>query len=202
MKLHYMPGACSLSPHIVFLETGVPFELDMVDRLSRKTASGVDFNTINPKGYVPALTLDDGSVLTEGAVIVQYIADQKPESTILPKQGTMERYRALEWLNFVATEIHKSFGPLFNPATPDATKETARAYLTRRYGFIEKQLEGKSFLMGDTFTAPDAYLFTVTSWTARVGFDLTPFPNVRAFQARVGERPAVKAALAAEAAKK
>jgi glutathione S-transferase len=202
MKLYYMPGACSLSPHIVLRETGVPFELDMVDRLSRKTASGADFNAINPKGYVPALRLDDGTVLTEGAIIVQYIAAQKPESTIMPKPGTIESFHAMEWLNFIATELHKSFGPLFNPATPDATKETAKANLARRYGFVEKRLEGKSFLMGDTFTAPDAYLFTVTRWTDRLGIDLTPYPNVRAFQARVGERPAVKAALEAEAAKK
>jgi glutathione S-transferase len=202
IKLYYSPGACSLSPHIVFRETGVPFELDLVDRLSKKTAGGEDFNAVNPKGYVPAIRLEDGTVITEGAVIVQYIADRKPDSTILPKLGTLARYHALEWLNFVATEIHKSFGPLFRADTPEATKENAKAALARRYGFVEKALEGRSYLLGDAFTAPDAYLFTVTRWTDRVKLDMSAFPNVRAFEARVAERPAVKAALEAEAAKK
>jgi glutathione S-transferase len=201
IKLYYSPGACSLSPHIVLRETGVPFELELVDRLSKKTSKGADFNELNPKGYVPAIRLDDGNVLTEGAVIVQYIADLKPESTVMPKAGTTERYRAMEWLNFIASEIHKSFGPLFRPDTPEATKENAKDVLARRYGFIDKHLEGKQYLLGDTFTAPDAYLFTVTRWTDRVKIDLTPFPNVVAFQTRVAARPSVKAALEAEAAK-
>ncbi len=202
IKLYYSPGACSLSPHIVLRETGVPFELDLVDRLSKKTTDGTAFEALNPKGYVPAIRLDDGTVLTEGAVIVQYIADLKPESGMMPKGGTIERYRAMEWLNYIATEVHKSFSPLFRGDTPEATKENAKAVLARRYGFIDQHLSGKSYLMGETFTAPDAYLFTVTRWTERMKVDIASFPNLVAFQARVAGRPAVKAALEAEAAKR
>jgi glutathione S-transferase len=202
IKLYYSPGACSLSPHIVLREAGVPFELDLVDRLSKKTTEGARFDELNPKGYVPAIRLDDGSILTEGAVIVQYVADLVPESGLMPKPGTLERYRALEWLNFVASEVHKSYTPLFRGDTPDATKQNARDVLARRYRFIDQALAGKRFLLGDTFTAPDAYLFTVTRWAERVKLDLAPFPNVVAFQSRVAERPSVKAALEAEAAKK
>jgi glutathione S-transferase len=202
ITLFYSPGACSLSPHIVLRETGVPFELDLVDRLSKKTAEGLDFGALNPKGYVPAIRLDDGSMLTEGAVIVQYIADQKPESGVMPKVGTFERYRAMEWLNFIATEVHKSFSPLFRGDTPEATKENAKTVLARRYAFVDQHLAEKPYLMGETFTAPDAYLFTVTRWTDRVKVDISSFANLVAFQKRVAERPAVKAALEAEAAKK
>jgi glutathione S-transferase len=198
MKLYFSPGACSLASHIVLRELGLPFEAVQVDLMKKTTKSGQDFATINPKGYVPALELDDGALLTEGPAILQYLADRKPESRLAPANGTLERYRLQEWLAFINSELHKSFSPLFNPATPEQTKETARKTIARRLGYVEQQLAGRTFLTGDAFTVADAYLYTVLGWTKHVGLDLAPFPNVVAFRERVDARPAVQAAQAAE----
>lgn len=198
MKLFYTSGACSLSPHIVAHEAGIELRLQKVDLKTKTMTSEGDFFAINPKGYVPALELDDGQILTEGTAIVQYLADRKPEKGLAPPAGTLARYRLQEWLGFINSELHKSYSPLFRPDTPAETRADRQAYLAKRYGFVEKQLEGRSYLLGDTFTVADAYLFTVTSWAGTVKFDLTPFPNLRAFQERVAARPAVKAAMKAE----
>ena len=202
MKLYFSPGACSLSPHIVLIEAGLAFEPVLASTKSHKLADGSDYYAINPLGYVPLLELDDGTVLREGPVIVQYIADQVPLKNLAPANGTLPRYRLQEWLNFIGTEIHKGFSPMFNPATPEETKTQARAKLAQRYAWIEQQLAGKEFVTGDHFTVADAYLFTVTNWAKPTGLDLTPYPQVKAWHARIGERPAVKEALAAEAAAK
>lgn len=198
MKLYYSPGACSLSPHIVAREAGIAVELEKVDLAQHKTASGDDYSKINPKGYVPALRLDDGSVLTEGPAIVQYLADQKPATKLAPAAGTVDRYRLQEWLNFIGTELHKNFGPLFNPATTDAGKEAAKATITKRIGYLNEQLAKKQFLLGDTFTAADAYAFTILNWANFVGMDLKAFPNVAAYSGRIAARPKVQEALRAE----
>jgi glutathione S-transferase len=198
MKLYYSPGACSLSPHIVAREAGIAVELEKVDLAQHKTASGDDYSKINPKGYVPALRLDDGSVLTEGPAIVQYLADQKPATKLAPAAGTIDRYRLQEWLNFIGTELHKNFGPLFNPATTDAGKEAAKATITKRIGYLNEQLAKKQFLLGDTFTAADAYAFTILNWANFVGMDLKAFPNVAAYSGRIAARPKVQEALRAE----
>ena len=202
MKLYFSPGACSLSPHIVLIEAGIAFEPVLASTKSHQLADGTDYYAINPLGYVPLLELDDGTVLREGPVIVQYIADQAPQKNLAPANGTLPRYRLQEWLNFIGTEIHKGFSPMFNPATPDETKTQSRDKLAKRYAWIEQQLTGREFLMGDTFSVADAYLFTVTNWAKPTGLDLTPYPQVKAWHARIGERPAVKEALAAEAAAK
>ncbi|MDQ3369445.1 MAG: glutathione transferase GstA [Myxococcota bacterium] len=199
MKLYLSPGACSLSPHIVAHEVGIPLTLVKVDGATKQTASGQDFWTINPKGYVPALELDSGEVLTEGPTIVQYLADQQPDAKLVPPAGSLERYRLQEMLGYINSEIHKAYSPLFNAKTPAETREDRLAYLQKRYGLIEQQLAGRSYLFGEQFTVADAYLFTVTTWARHVKLDLTAFPNLVAFQARVAERPAVKTALAAEA---
>ncbi|APR78781.1 Glutathione S-transferase [Minicystis rosea] len=198
MKLYYSPGACSLSPHIVLREAGLPFELQRVDTRSKQLKGGGDFTEINDKGMVPALQLDDGSVLTEGPAIVQFLADQKPETGLVPKAGTMERYRLAEWLNFISTELHKGFTPLFNPATPEEYKLMVREALAKRFGLVQKRLEGKTWAMGDQFTVADAYLFTVLSWTKFVGVDLSPWPVLVAYLERVAARPTVTEALVAE----
>lgn len=198
MKLYYSPGACSLSPHIVAREAGIDLQLQKVDTKTHAVSAPDDYYAINPKGYVPALQLDDGQVLTEGPAIVQYLADRKPESGLIPKAGSMERYRMQETLGYINSEIHKSYSPLFYPTTPEATKEDRKAYLKKRYELIEKQLDGKSYLFGDMFTAADAYLFTVTNWSKAVSLDLSGFPNLLAFQKRVAARPAVQAAMKAE----
>ena len=198
MKLYYSPGACSLSPHIVLRETGLPFDLVMASTKTHKLADGTDYYTINPKGYVPLLELDDGQRLSEGPAIVQYIGDKSPASGLMPAAGTMARYRQIEWLNFVSTELHKSYSPLFNPAMPEEGKAVYRERLKGRYKYVNEQLEGKQYLMGDTFTAADAYLFTVTSWAKHVGVDIAGLANVQAYMGRVGARPAVQAALKAE----
>ena len=197
-KLYYSPGACSLSPHIALREAGLPFDLALASTKTKKLADGTDFNTINPKSYVPVLELNDGQRLTEGPAIVQYIADQVPASKLAPAAGTMERYRLMEWLNFITSELHKGFSPLFNPAMPEEAKTLGRAKLTDRLKWVDTQLEGKDFLMGDTFTVADGYLFTVTNWCKHVGIDTAPMKNLTAFMARVGARPAVQAALKAE----
>jgi glutathione S-transferase len=198
MKLYYAPGACSLASHIALHETGLPFEIDKLNVPTKTTSLGEDFMQINPKGYVPALKLDDGSILTEGAAILQYIADQNPDSGLAPKAGTMERYRLQEWLTFISTEIHKSFSPLFNKAASDEVKNYARDLLTKRIGYVEKQLANKPYLMGDSFTVADAYMFVVVSWSSHVGFDLGKFPRINEYMARIAARPAVQAAMKAE----
>ena len=198
MKLYYSPGACSLSPHIVAREAGIELELIKVDTKTKKLEDGGDYWQVNAKGYVPALRLDNGQLLTEGPAIVQYLADQKPASGLAPAAGSFERYRVQEWLNFITTEIHKNFSPLFNPAASADWKEGAKANLAKRFGFIATHLEGKQYLMGDQFTVADAYLFTVANWGQFVGVDIGQWPAVKAFHARVAARPKVQEALKAE----
>jgi glutathione S-transferase len=198
MKLFYAPGACSLSPHIVLFEAGVPFEVSKLDFATRKTAEGEDYYTINPKGAVPALRLDNGEVLTEGAVIVQYIADKAGNTSLAPAAGTPERMRLQEWLNYIASEIHKGFSPLFNPKTPEEYKEIVRANLVKHFKILDKALEGKDYLMGKTFTVADAYLFTILNWRHKHNIDISGHKNLDAFAGRVGARPKVKEAMVAE----
>ncbi len=198
MKLYYSPGACSLSPHIVATEAGIPVELVKVDLAKHQTESGEDFMAINPKGYVPTLRLDDGSVLTEGPAIVQYLADQKPASGLAPTNGSIDRYRLQECLNFIGTELHKNFGPLFNPATPDAVKETQKGIIAKKLAYLNDQLANRQYLMGDKFTVADAYAFTIVNWTNFVKMDLKPYPNLAAYMGRVGARPKVQETLKAE----
>jgi glutathione S-transferase len=198
MKLFYASGACSLSPHIVAHEAGIPLELQQVDLKSKAMRTEGDYLAVNPKGYVPALQLDTGELLTEGPVIVQYLADRKPESHLAPPSGSFERYRLQEMLGYINSELHKSYSPLFNPATPAETRAERQAYLLRRYALIEKQLQGRSYLFGDRFSVADAYLFTVTNWARMVKVDLGQFPNLLAFQERTAVRPAVQAAMRAE----
>ena len=198
MKLYFAPGACSLSPHIVLRESGLNFALEQVDNREKKTKSGQDYWTINPKGQVPVLELDNGQRLTEGPVIVQYIADQKPQSGLVPPAGTIERYRVLEWLNFVTSELHKSFGPIFRPTTPDDYKTISKETLAKRFDWLNKELAGRTYLTGDTFTIADAYLFVVLRWTPRIEMDLAKWPNLKAYMDRVAARPKVQEALKAE----
>jgi len=198
MKLYYAPGACSLSPHIVLLEAGLPFTVEKTDLKSKKTEKGVDYLTVNPKGSVPALQLDDGQVLTEGPTIVQYIADQKPDSGLAPRAGTMERYRLMEILNFISSEVHKSFSSVFNPSASADWKKAAIENLGKRFDWLSAHLGSRKFLLGDQFTVADAYLFTVLSWSRHAGIDLTKWPVLEAYQSRVGHRPKVQEALKAE----
>jgi glutathione S-transferase len=198
MKLYYSPGACSLSPHIVLREAGLAFSPVLASTKTHKLADGTDYYTINPKGYVPLLELDDGQRLSEGPAIVQYIADKVPEKSLVAPWGSMERYRQIEWLTFIGTEIHKSFSPLFAPTTPEETKAAARTRLQSRLEWVNQQLEGKQYLMGDTFCVADAYLFTVTNWSKFVGLDISALTHLGAFMARVAARPAVQEALKAE----
>ncbi|MCK6452816.1 MAG: glutathione transferase GstA [Alphaproteobacteria bacterium] len=198
MKLYYIPGACSLSPHIVLREAGLSFDLVKVDGKTKKTDSGADFNAINPKSYVPVLELDDGQRLTEGAVIVQYIADRKPDAKLAPAAGTPDRYRLQEWLNFIASEVHKGFSPLFNPQLPEAWKTVVVDRLGTRFDHLSKHLEKNQYLMGSAFGVADAYLFTVLNWTKFVGIDLGKWPVLQAYSARIAARPSVQQALAAE----
>jgi glutathione S-transferase len=198
MKLYYAPGACSLSPHITAREAGVEIELEKVDLAARKTESGEDFNEINPKGYVPALRLDNGEILTEGPVIVQYIADQVPDKQLIPQKGTMERYRTEEWLLFITSELHKPLGSFFRKDLPDSERELVMKKIARRFEYIDFALKGKQFLMGDTFTVSDGYLFTMLTWTKLVGIELTDYPEIATYINRVGARPAVQTALKEE----
>ncbi|MCI0573211.1 MAG: glutathione transferase GstA [Myxococcaceae bacterium] len=198
MRLYLSPFACSLSPHIVIRELGLPVELVKVDLRTKTTAGGADFTAVNPKGYVPALELDDGQLLTEGAAIVQYLADHKPEAKLAPPNGTMERYRLQEWLNFIATELHKGFGTLFKRNLPAEQKEAARENLSRRLEWLDTQLKGRTFLLGEQFTVADAYLFTVLNWAGFVDVDLSRHAEVQAYAGRVASRPAVKDALQVE----
>ena len=198
MKLYYSPGACSLSPHIVLHESGLAFEPVLASTKSHKLQDGTDYYTINPKGYVPLLELDNGERLSEGPAIVQYIADRVPEKNLAPATGTMARYRLQEWLNFITSELHKSFSPLFNPAMPEDGKAVYRARLADRFKWVDSQLEGKAYLMGDAFSVADAYLFVVAGWGKHVGVDISALKSLGAFMARMAARPAVQEALKAE----
>lgn len=198
MKLYYSPGACSLSPHITAAEAGISLTLVKVDTKTKKLEDGSDFLAINPKGQVPTLVLDDGEVVTEGPVIAQILADLAPASNLAPGNGTKARYKLQEWLNFITSEIHKGYSPLFKPTTPDDYKPIARQQLAERYAFVDKKLAGKDYLLGETFTVADAYLFTVSNWAKYVGLDLSPYANVTAFMGRVAARPKVQQALKAE----
>lgn len=197
MKLYFSPGACSLSPHIVLFEGGFQFEAEKVDLRSKKTASGKDFNAINEKGYVPFLVLDSGETLTEGPAIVQYLADQKPDTKLAPKPGTVERAYLMEWLNFISTELHKSFSPLFSPIDDKAT-EFFRMRIAKRLDYVNSKLQGKNYLMGEQFTVADAYLYTVVRWTRLTKIDLSKWTALTAYMERVAARPHVKEALKAE----
>ena len=198
MKLYYSPGACSLSAHIALQEAGLAFTPMLASTKSHKLQDGTDFYSINPLGYVPVLELDDGTRLREGPAIVQYIADQVPLKMLAPQNGTLQRYRLQEWLSFIGTELHKGFSPLFNPATPEEYKAIARERLQQRLQWVDNQLAGKQYLMGEQFTVADGYLFTVANWAGFVGLDISGLKNLSAFQARVAERPAVQAAMKAE----
>ena len=198
MKLYYSPGACSLSPHIVLREAGLDFTPVLASTKSKKLADGTDFNLINPKSQVPVLEFDSGERLTEGPAIVQYIADQAPKSGLAPAAGTMARYRLMEWLNFITSELHKGFSPLFDPAVPEDAKVVFRAKLGKRFAWVDEQLEGHDYLMGDTFTAADAYLFTVSRWAQYVGVDLSHLKRLAAYRERVAARPKVQEAMKAE----
>jgi glutathione S-transferase len=200
MKLYYAPGACSLSPHIVLREADRRFDLERVDLKAHRTASGADFLQINPKGYVPALQLDGprSPVLTEGPAIVQYIADLVPDAHLAPPSGTFARYHLQEWLNFISSELHKQFGPLFDARTPDTVAQRQRAKIGVRLLYLQDVLDDRAFLMGETFTVADAYLFTILRWCPANGIDLGLYPNLRDYEDRIAERPAVQAALSAE----
>lgn len=198
MKLYYSPGACSLSPHIVLREAGIPFGLEKVNLKTKKTDTGADYDAINPKSYVPALVMDNGELLTEGPAIVQYLADQAPEKKLAPPAGTLERYRLQEWLNFISTEIHKSFGTLFNPAVPEEMRNAVKARLGKRLDYTASALEGKNYLLGDIFSVADAYLFTMLRWTHPTGIDLPSWPALKGYFDRVAARPAVVSAMQAE----
>jgi glutathione S-transferase len=198
MKLYYSPVACSLSPHIVLHEAGLTFDTEKVDLRAKKTASGADFNGINSKGQVPTLQLDNGETLTEGPAIVQYIADLVPHKKLAPAAGTFERYRLQEWLNYISSEIHKGFTPLFVPTTADEWKPSLINALIARFGFVASQLEGRDYLLGDTFTVADAYLFTTMNWCKFMSIDLGQWPVLKAYHERIAARPAVQKALQAE----
>ena len=198
MKLYYSPGACSLSPHIALQEAGLAYTPVLASTKSHKLQDGTDYYTINPLGYVPLLELDSGERLREGPAIVQYIADQVPDKQLAPANGTLARYRLQEWLNFIGTELHKGFSPLFNPATPEEYKPVVRERLLQRLQWVDSQLAAKQYLMGDQFTVADGYLFTVTNWTQPTNLDISGLANLAAYRERVGARPAVQAAMKAE----
>lgn len=198
MKLYYSPGACSLASHIALEEAQLPYSLVKVDLAAKKTADGSDYLAVNGKGYVPTLELDNGAVLTENAVVLQYIADRNPGTRLAPAHGTFDRYRLGEWLNYIAAEIHKAFGPLWNAKNADEVKDNAKRNLAKRFAYVEKRLAESPFLMGDTFTIADAYLFVMLNWTGLLGVDLAQFPRLRDFHARVKARPAVQKAMAGE----
>jgi glutathione S-transferase len=202
MKLYYSPGACSMSPHIVAQEAGIPLTLEAVNLKTKVTATGKDYNTINSKGSVPCLELDNGQILTEGPAIVQYLADLKPEAKLAPANGTFERVRLQEWLNFVTSDMHKTLGGMFNPKMPDEFKAVVKEMLGKRFDWLSAQLTGKDYLTGAQFTIADAYLFTVLGWTAMLNIDLSKWPVLTSYQARVAARPAVQKAMEAEGLKK
>ncbi|WP_234193576.1 glutathione transferase GstA [Pseudacidovorax sp. NFM-22] len=198
MKLYYSPGACSLSPHIALREAGLAFEPVLASTKSHKLQDGTDYYGINPLGYVPLLELDDGTRLREGPAIVQYIADQVPAKNLAPANGTLQRYRLQEWLTFIGTEIHKGFSPLFNPAVPEEAKKVFADKLKTRFQWLDSQLEGKDYLMGEHFSVADGYLFTTVNWAKPMNIDLSAYKHLLAWHARVGARPAVQEALKAE----
>jgi glutathione S-transferase len=198
MKLYFSPGACSLASHIALVEAGLAYDTEKTDLRKKVTASGADFLAINPKGYVPALALDGGVLLTEGPAIMQYIADQVPERKLAPAAGTLARYQLIEWLNFIATEVHKPFGALWNPAASVDAKESARQLLARRCTYLAQRLEGREFLLDDQFSVADGYLFTVLSWGRIVQVDIAPWPVLTAYLERIGARPAVQQAMREE----
>ena len=198
MKLYYSPGACSLSPHIVLREAGLPVELVRADLKAHKLPDGTDYCDVHAKGYVPLLELDNGERLGEGPAIVQYIADLVPAKNLAPANGTMASYRMQEWLNFITSEIHKGFSPLFNATWPADAKALSKAKVEERLKWVDQQLAGKQYLLGDNFSVADAYLFTVTNWTQHVGIDISGLANLGAFMARMAARPAVQAAMKAE----
>ncbi|HEY0115810.1 MAG TPA: glutathione transferase GstA [Allosphingosinicella sp.] len=201
MKLYYSPGACSQAPHIALREAGLAFDLVKADIRAKKLEDGSSYLDINPKGAVPALGLDDGAVLTENAAILQYIGDQAPQSGLFPVAGDFQRYRVLEWLNYVATELHKGFAPLWNPTSPDSLKQATRELLAKKFDYVQEQLGERPCLLGEQFTLPDAYLFVILGWTRIHGIDLSRWPGLGAYAARVAERPAVDATLRAEGLK-
>lgn len=198
MKLYYSPGACSLSPHIVLHEAGLAYTPVLASTKSHKLQDGTDFYTINPLGYVPVLELDDGTRLREGPAIVQYLADQAPHKNLAPANGTLARYRLQEWLTFIGTELHKSFGPLFTPGTPEDYKPQVRERLLGRLQWVDGELAHKPYLMGEQFTVADAYLFTVSNWCGHVGVDISGLKHLVAYRERIAARPAVQAAMKAE----
>jgi glutathione S-transferase len=198
MKLYYAPGACSLSPHIILQETGLKHSLVKTDIRAKKTEDGGDFLAKNPHGYVPALELDDGTMLTEGPAIIQYLAGKAPEKHLTPAVGSLDHIKMLGWLNFVSTEMHKGFSPLFNPAMPEEAKKLARDKLAQRFAVLDKHLATNQYLCGATYSLPDAYAFVTLNWTKPTNIDLTPYKNIMAYHARVGARPAVQAAMKAE----
>ena len=195
MKLYYAPGACSLSPHIVAREAGIPLELEKVDLGAKKTASGEDYRRVNPKGYVPALRLDDGSVLTEGPAIVQYLADRKPAAALAPHAGTIERYRLQEWLGFLNSEIHKTWGALYDPR---AERAPVIEKLKQRLSLLESELKNRAYLLPSGFSVADAYLFTLLNWAGFTQVDLSPYPALVKYAERIRARPKVQEALDAE----
>lgn len=198
MKLYFLTGACSLASNIALREAGLGFELVKVDRRTKRTADGLDFNEVNPKGYVPALRLDNGEVLTENVAVLQYIADRNPAAKLAPPAGTMERYRLMEWLSFISSEVHKQFTPLFRQEAPEGTKEYARKNLDARLGYLQRTIGSRTFVMGEQFTVADAYLYTVLSWGAHVDVDLGQWPELKRYVERIGQRPHVIEARKAE----
>lgn len=198
MKLYYNPGACSLSPHIVLCEAGYKYDAEKVDLKTKKTDAGKDFSAISDKGAVPLLILDNGEQLSEGVAIVQYLADQKPESNLAPKNGTMERVRLQEWLNYIATELHKSHSILFGPEAKSTAAEINVGKIKKCYDYISAKLQGKKYLMGDQFTVADAYLFTILGWHKAANIDLASWPVLAEYHKRISERPKVQEAMKAE----
>jgi glutathione S-transferase len=198
MKLYYSPGACSLSPHIALLEAGLPFELIKVDLRAKKLENGDDYLKVNPKGQVPALGLDNGELVTEGPVIVQMIADKAAGKNLAPTRDSAERYKLQEWLNFITTELHKNFGPMFSPVLADDAKAFFKDRVMAKFKYVDGALAGRDYLMGKQFTVADGYLFTMLSWADRMKFDLSALPNLLAYKARVGARPKVQEALTKE----
>jgi glutathione S-transferase len=198
MKLYYTPGACSMAVHVTLREAGLPFDLEKVDLRSKRTQNGEDYARINPKGYVPALQLEDGSVLTEVGVCVQYVADLAPHSELAPIAGTMARYRLMEWINFTATEIHKTFGPLFDPSVTEEFRQRQIGLLSKRFAYLEQHLSDHEFVTGAKFTSADAYLFTVLNWTHVVKMELSRWPALKDYAKRVAERPMVRETMKTE----
>ncbi|GGX02360.1 glutathione S-transferase [Pigmentiphaga litoralis] len=198
MKLYYSPGACSLAPHIALREAGIDFSWEKVDLKEKKTETGANFRDVNPKGYVPALEVQPGKVMTEVAVVMQYLADEAADKKLAPAAGSAERYEFLTWLNFVATEIHKGFSPLFKPTVPDEVKETFKGFLALRLDYVNSELGKRDYLLASGFSLADVYLFVTTGWAAKTGVDLNKWPAIVAFRERVAQRPAVQAALSAE----